>query len=117
MRSALATIARQLPPHLPRLPSGCEREHHQHRIGLVGNSPIVINRGLQIWARSESPLMRSTTRREDEMRNRVTIVVLGLAASAVFAAAVQLQPLSVKTGLWHLTKSVTWTNLPPQMAA
>jgi hypothetical protein len=51
------------------------------------------------------------------MRNSVTIVVLGLAASAVFAAAVQFQPLSVKTGLWHLTKAVTWTNLPPQMAA
>jgi hypothetical protein len=52
-----------------------------------------------------------------KMQNKLMVVVIGLAASAVFAAAVQFQPLNVNTGLWHITKAVTWTSLPPQMAA
>ena len=65
------------------------------------------------------------------MRNTLLLVVIGSAASAVLAAATQLQPtqlqpklqstqlqpLNVKTGLWHMTKAVMWTGLPPQMAA
>ena len=51
------------------------------------------------------------------MRNRLLIVVSASAASAVLAATTTLQPLNVKTGLWRITKSVTWTGLPPQMAA
>ena len=51
------------------------------------------------------------------MRNTLIIVVIGLAASAVIAAAVQFQPLDVSTGLWHITKAIAWTNMPPQRAA
>ena len=51
------------------------------------------------------------------MRNRLLVVMIGAAASAVLAAATQFQPLNVKTGLWRMTKAVTWTGLPPQMAA
>src|SRR5579863_233831 len=51
------------------------------------------------------------------MQHKLMVVVIGLAASAVFAAAAQFQPLNVSTGLWRITKAVTWTNLPPQMAA
>jgi Protein of unknown function (DUF3617) len=54
---------------------------------------------------------------ENKMRNKLMVVALCSAASLVFAAAGQLQPLNVKTGLWKLTKAITWTDLPPQMAA
>ena len=40
-----------------------------------------------------------------------------VAAAAAFAAAQQVQPLNVKTGLWQMTQTVTWTGLPPQLAA
>lgn len=33
------------------------------------------------------------------------------------AAALRLVPLNVKTGLWQLTRTMTWTGLPPQFAA
>src|SRR5580698_6743033 len=63
-----------------------------------------------------------------KMRNTLLLVVIGSAASAVLAAATQLQPtqlqpklqpaplqpLNVQTGLWRMTKAVTWTGLPPQ---
>jgi hypothetical protein len=52
-----------------------------------------------------------------KVRNRLLVVVICSAASAVLAAATQFQPLNVKTGLWRMTKAVTWTGLPPQMAA
>jgi len=45
------------------------------------------------------------------------LVALGTVASVVLAATAQLQPLNVKTGLWHMTKAIKWTDLPPQMAA
>ena len=51
------------------------------------------------------------------MRKRFLVVAIWSAASVVFAAAGQFQPLNVKTGLWQMTKTVTWTDLPPQMAA
>src|SRR5580704_8587148 len=41
------------------------------------------------------------------------------AAGAAFAAQ-QVRPLNVKTGLWQMTQTVTWTGLtglPPQLAA
>jgi hypothetical protein len=37
------------------------------------------------------------------------------AAGAAFAAMQQVQPLNVKTGLWQITQTVTWTGLPPQL--
>src|SRR6202167_6347186 len=51
------------------------------------------------------------------MRNKLMVVALGTAAAVVVAATGQLQPLNVKTGLWHMTKAIKWTDLPPQMAA
>jgi hypothetical protein len=54
---------------------------------------------------------------ENEMRNTLLVVAICLTASVVFATAAQFQPLNVKTGLWHMTKAITWTDLPPQMAA
>jgi hypothetical protein len=54
---------------------------------------------------------------ENEMRKLPLVVAFCLTAAIVFAAAGQLQPLNVKTGLWQLTKTVTWTDVPPQMAA
>ena len=51
------------------------------------------------------------------MRNKLIVVALCTAASVVLAATAQLQPLNVKTGLWHMTKAIKWTELPPQMAA
>jgi Protein of unknown function (DUF3617) len=51
------------------------------------------------------------------MRNKLMLVALGTVASVVLAATAQLQPLNVKTGLWHMTKAIKWTDLPPQMAA
>ena len=51
------------------------------------------------------------------MRNRLMLVALCTATSVVLAATAQLQPLNVKTGLWHMTKAIKWTDLPPQMAA
>jgi hypothetical protein len=53
------------------------------------------------------------------MRGRLLVIAIGCAAFVGFATAQQqqqLQPLNVKTGLWLITKAVTWTNLPPQMA-
>lgn len=32
-------------------------------------------------------------------------------------AKLALTPLNVKTGLWQMTETITWTGLPPQMAA
>src|ERR1700687_2297939 len=54
---------------------------------------------------------------ENELRKRLLVVVIYSAASVVFAAAGQFQPLNVKTGLWHISKAIKWTELPPQMAA
>jgi len=51
------------------------------------------------------------------MRKILLVVALASAACVVFAAAGQFQPLNVKTGLWQMTKAITWTDLPPQMAA
>jgi len=50
------------------------------------------------------------------MRDKLLPITLGCAASAALAAAALFQPLNVKTGLWELTKAVTWTDVPPQMA-
>jgi hypothetical protein len=61
--------------------------------------------------------VRSTTLMENEMRKRLLVVVICSAASVVFAAAGQFQPLNVKAGLWHMTQVIKWTDLPPQMAA
>jgi Protein of unknown function (DUF3617) len=51
------------------------------------------------------------------MRKSLTIVLIGSAASIVLAATAQMQPLNAKTGLWRMTKTIKWTDLPPQMAA
>src|ERR1700733_7990185 len=51
------------------------------------------------------------------MRKTLMVVAICMAAAVVFAATGALQPLNVKTGLWHMTKAIKWTDLPPQMAA
>ncbi len=51
------------------------------------------------------------------MRKIVFVSVVCSVASLVLAAAGDIQPLKVKTGLWQMTETVKWTGLPPQMAA
>ncbi len=51
------------------------------------------------------------------MRNRLLVVAICSATCVVVAVAGQLQSLNVKTGLWHMTKAIKWTDLPPQMMA
>jgi len=51
------------------------------------------------------------------MRKPLSVAVICLLASVAFAATLEFQPLKVKTGLWQMTETVTWTGLPPQMAA
>jgi len=51
------------------------------------------------------------------MRKAIAVVGLCFAASLALTAAGNMQPLNVKTGLWQMTQSVTWTGLPPQLAA
>jgi len=54
---------------------------------------------------------------ENKMRTKLLVVLISSAVSAVFAAAGQVQSLNVKAGLWHMTKTVKWSDVPPQMAA
>lgn len=49
------------------------------------------------------------------MRKAVAVFLVALAGSLALAA--ELQPLKVKTGLWQMTQTTTWTGLPPQLAA
>jgi hypothetical protein len=51
------------------------------------------------------------------MRRAIGVGLICLAASVALAATGKLQPLKVKTGLWQMTQTVTWTGLPPQYAA
>lgn len=51
------------------------------------------------------------------MRKAIALAVICLGASLALAAAANIQPLKVKTGLWQMTQTVTWTGLPPQYAA
>ena len=51
------------------------------------------------------------------MRNTLLVVAICLTASVVFATAAQFQPLNVKTGLWRMTKTITWTDLPLESLA
>lgn len=51
------------------------------------------------------------------MRKAMAVGLISLAASVAFAATGKLQPLKVKTGLWQMTQTVTWSGLPPQYAA
>ena len=62
------------------------------------------------------------------MRKRMTVGVICLAASLVFASTVllaqsqsgasaQITPLNMKTGLWQTTMTGKYTGLPPQVAA
>ena len=51
------------------------------------------------------------------MKKAIGVMMICLAASIAFAATGKLQPLKVKTGLWQMTQTVTWTGLPPQFAA
>jgi hypothetical protein len=50
------------------------------------------------------------------MSKAIAAAVICLAVSLAFAATEPLQPLDVKTGLWQMTETVTWTGLPPQLA-
>ena len=51
------------------------------------------------------------------MRKAITAGVICVWAAVVLLAADKVQPLNVKTGLWQMTQTITWTGLPPQMAA
>jgi hypothetical protein len=51
------------------------------------------------------------------VRTRLLLMVPLLGVSVVIAAAVQFQPLNVKTGLWQMTQTMTWNTLPPPLAA
>jgi Protein of unknown function (DUF3617) len=44
-------------------------------------------------------------------------VICGAAALLLYAATENSHPLNVKTGLWQMTETVTWTGLPPQYAS
>jgi len=57
------------------------------------------------------------TFKEDGMKKAIAAALLCLAASLAYSAAGNMQPLNVKTGLWQMTETVTWTGLPPQMAS
>jgi Protein of unknown function (DUF3617) len=49
---------------------------------------------------------------------RRTVLILGfLGITTAIALAAGLQPLDVKTGLWQVTETVTWTGYPPQFGA
>ncbi len=50
------------------------------------------------------------------MRKAIAVAAICLAASLATAAG-DVHPLNVKTGLWQMTEIITWTGLPPQMAA
>ena len=50
------------------------------------------------------------------MRTRLLLWVPLSGVSVVIAAAIQFQPLNVKTGLWQMTQTMTWNSVPPQMA-
>jgi hypothetical protein len=51
------------------------------------------------------------------MRKLIRAAVICGVASLVFAAEGDVHPLNVKTGLWQMTETITWTGLPPQYAA
>jgi hypothetical protein len=51
------------------------------------------------------------------MRKAIAMAVICLSVVLAFAATGNLQPLNVKTGLWQMTVTSTWTGLPPQYAA
>jgi hypothetical protein len=51
------------------------------------------------------------------MRKMITAAVMALSVCLAFAEAETLHPLDVKTGLWQMAETVTWTGLPPQFAA
>ena len=51
------------------------------------------------------------------MRRAIAVAVLGLATAAALVAAANSQPLKVKTGLWQMTQTSTWTGLPQEWAA
>ena len=66
---------------------------------------------------SELARILLNTFKEDGMKKAIAAALLCLAASLAYSAAGNMQPLNVKTGLWQMTETVTWTGLPPQMAS
>ena len=51
------------------------------------------------------------------MRMAIAVGVICLGGFLAFAATENFHPLNVKTGLWQMTETVTWTGLPPQLEA
>jgi hypothetical protein len=45
------------------------------------------------------------------------VTLIGLGAVVTVAVSATLEPLQVKTGLWQMTETVTWTGLPPELQA
>lgn len=50
------------------------------------------------------------------MKKVIATAALCLTTLLAYAAAGNVQPLNVKTGLWEMTETITWTGLPPQLA-
>lgn len=50
------------------------------------------------------------------MKKAISVAVIALGSLIVLAAQEKIQPLDVKTGLWQMSETVTWTGLPPQVA-
>lgn len=50
------------------------------------------------------------------MKKAISVAVIALGSLIVLAAQEKIQPLNVKTGLWQMSETVTWTGLPPQVA-
>jgi hypothetical protein len=51
------------------------------------------------------------------MKRTIATVGLCLAAVLAYGAAGSGRPLNVKTGLWQISKTITWNGLPPQYAS
>lgn len=51
------------------------------------------------------------------MSRTVVAGTLVLVGYLTFADSQSVQPLRANTGLWQMTETITWTGLPPQMAA
>jgi hypothetical protein len=48
---------------------------------------------------------------------RKILAPISLGTMIAVALAASLHPLNVKTGLWQMSETITWTGLPPQLAA
>ena len=50
------------------------------------------------------------------MNKAISVAVIVLGSLMLLAAQGKIQPLNVKTGVWQMSQTVTWTGLPPELA-